>query len=656
MKIILKSLTLKNFKGIKDLQIDFSKVTNIYGENATGKTTIVDSFMWLLFGKDSKDRKDFDIKTLDPSGEPLHGLEHSVTGVLEIDGSDLKLQRIYKEKWSKPTGKAEQELKSHTTDYYLNDIPVKQKEYNEKINELLNEDIFKLVTSPLYFSNLNWKKQREILLDIIGDVDDETVLNYNSKLKKLDGVLKDGIDNYLKRVKSTLQKLKKNQETYPVRIDECNNQIVSDDFTDIEIEKRNVLNQIEQIDSQIADKSKINDYKLEISNELFSLKSDYNSKLNNAKLSSFNEKRKLEKELSEMNYKLQDVKHDISLSERSSKQFILDIENCSKSIDNKETEVEKLRKKFIDIREEQLEIDENKFICPMCKRPLDADDIEYKKAEMLQNFNEDKAKRLEETRAKGKTYNSIIADLKANIEKYQSKLDDNEVYIKTLRDQERDLVSLIERKQTEIDNFVLPEPKFDGMEEMQKTIEKVQEKLNSSTTVDNSELLEKKKELTVTLSSLNNKLAKQDNNVRLKARISELEKEEKEVANKIAQLEGEVFLGEEFIKTKVEILESSINKKFKGAVQFKLFKQLVNGGLEETCEATVNGVPFSNANTASQINAGLSIIDTLCEHYNITAPIFIDNREAINNIVLIDSQIINLRVSKDKNLRIEEEL
>ena len=150
MKIILKSLTLKNFKGIKDLQIDFSKVTNIYGENATGKTTIVDSFMWLLFGKDSKDRKDFDIKTLDPSGEPLHGLEHSVTGVLEIDGSDLKLQRIYKEKWSKPTGKAEQELKSHTTDYYLNDIPVKQKEYNEKINELLNEDIFKLVTSPLY--------------------------------------------------------------------------------------------------------------------------------------------------------------------------------------------------------------------------------------------------------------------------------------------------------------------------------------------------------------------------------------------------------------------------------------------------------------------------------------------------------------------------
>lgn len=235
MKIILKSLTLKNFKGIKDLQIDFSKVTNIYGENATGKTTIVDSFMWLLFGKDSKDRKDFDIKTLDPNGEPLHGLEHSVTGVLEIDGSDLKLQRIYKEKWSKPTGKAEQELKSHTTDYYLNDIPVKQKEYNEKINELLNEDIFKLVTSPLYFSNLNWKKQREILLDIIGDVDDETVINYNSKLKKLDGVLKDGVDNYLKRVKATLQKLKKDQETYPVRIDECNNQIVSDDFTDIEI-------------------------------------------------------------------------------------------------------------------------------------------------------------------------------------------------------------------------------------------------------------------------------------------------------------------------------------------------------------------------------------------------------------------------------------
>ena len=124
---------------------------------------------------------------------------------------------------------------------------------------------------------------------------------------------------------------------------------------------------------------------------------------------------------------------------------------------------------------------------------------------------------------------------------------------------------------------------------------------------------------------------------------------------KIAELEGRLFLGEEFIRTKVELLESSINKKFNGAVAFKLFNNQVNGGLSECCEAMVDGVPFSNVNTAGRINAGLSIIKTLSKHYGVQAPIFIDNRESINNIVDFEGQIINLKVSKNKKLKIESE-
>ena len=59
----LKQMKLRNFKGIKERDIDFNLLdTNIYGKIATGKTTIVDSFMWLFFNKDSSGAGDFDIK------------------------------------------------------------------------------------------------------------------------------------------------------------------------------------------------------------------------------------------------------------------------------------------------------------------------------------------------------------------------------------------------------------------------------------------------------------------------------------------------------------------------------------------------------------------------------------------------------------------
>lgn len=112
---------------------------------------------------------------------------------------------------------------------------------------------------------------------------------------------------------------------------------------------------------------------------------------------------------------------------------------------------------------------------------------------------------------------------------------------------------------------------------------------------------------------------------------------------------------EEFIRTKVELLEGSINNKFAGSISFKLFNKQINGGLNECCEATVNGVPFSNANTASQINAGLSIVNTLCNHFDVQAPIFIDNAESVNKIGETDSQLIKLIVSLDNTLKVEVE-
>ena len=153
-KIELISLTLNNFKGIKDLTINFNSNTNIHGDNATGKTTIADSFYWLLFDKDSTDRKQFEIKTLDKNNQPLHGLDHSVTGVLSINGKKKIFQKIYKEKWVKKRGESDSQFTGHETLYYVDDIPVKKNEYEYEVTSIIDESLFKLLTNPLYFSSL----------------------------------------------------------------------------------------------------------------------------------------------------------------------------------------------------------------------------------------------------------------------------------------------------------------------------------------------------------------------------------------------------------------------------------------------------------------------------------------------------------------------
>ena len=92
MDIRIKTITLHNFKGIRDAAFDFGgKNARIEGENGRGKSTVFDAFVWLLFGKDHAGQNwtNFDLKPIDPeTREPIHGLEHWVEAVLSVDGND----------------------------------------------------------------------------------------------------------------------------------------------------------------------------------------------------------------------------------------------------------------------------------------------------------------------------------------------------------------------------------------------------------------------------------------------------------------------------------------------------------------------------------------------------------------------------------------
>ncbi|WGU68212.1 ATP-binding protein [Capnocytophaga canimorsus] len=216
----IKELRIENFKGVQNLTIPFENVTNIFGANATGKTTVFDAFTWLLFGKDSQDRKDFNIKNT--KNTELNRQDHVVTGVVEIDGTTHEIKRVYREKWVKQRGALEATYNGNETLYYWDDLPLKQSDFNNRINEIISENIFKMITNPLAFNSLKWQDQRNVLIDIAGDVSYQEITAENPAFQEVitNASKYVNLDEYKKAINASIRKAKEDLKAIPTRIDE----------------------------------------------------------------------------------------------------------------------------------------------------------------------------------------------------------------------------------------------------------------------------------------------------------------------------------------------------------------------------------------------------------------------------------------------------
>lgn len=639
--ILLKNLSLKNFKGIKDLTIDFGEITNIFGENGTGKTTIQDSFNFLLFDKDSKDSTKFDVQPLDKDNNPIHNLETVIETTLDVDGKEVVLRRVYKEKYSKVRGTAKLDFKGYESQYYVNEVPKKVGEYKQFISELLDEKLFKLITNPQYFVSLSWKDRRAIITEIVGDMDCNSVIDSKKDLEPLRKHLNDNtVDDFVKANKSKINQLKKDRNQMPSRIDEVNNSIQEFDFDGLDIQRRGVAAGIKNIDEQLLDKSKANE-------GLFKLKTALLEKRQELTETEYKFKANANKPKMEIEVKIRSTEINIRHLNMNINEFEKEVKRNQEYIDN--TLIFKrnnLLKIYSNIKNSKFEFNEENCICPTCKRKFETNGIEAKREELEGNFNSDKAKKLKENITEGKSAAAKIEELKSKNENLNKKIEDEE---NMLTAAQKSLVVL----QNKLNNFKTDMEEPEEIKYIKQEIYNLESQIQSYRKEDTTELSNKKEELQGQLRELDKQLAFKGANEKAKARIKELEEEESKLSEKIAELEGLEILSEEFIRTKVELLEEKVNSKFK-YVKFKMFKNQINGGLEETCEPCINGVPYSsNLNSAAKINAGLDIINTLCNHYNINAPIFIDNRESTNKIIHVDSQVINLIVSKDKKLKVE---
>lgn len=673
MNIILKSLHIENFKGIKNLDVSFSSKTKIKGQNAAGKTTIFDAFTFLLFNKNSVGEERFNVRPLDADGKPIHNVEIKVVAVLEVDGKEVELTKVQKEKWVKKRGSDTSELQGNVNSFEIDGYPKSEADYKAYISGLVAEDLFKMLTNPQYFSGMKWKDQRDILMKFVSDISDVELAQGNPEFADLIPELEKApsTDDIQKKFSKALSEWKKKQAEIPVRIDELSKSLVQIDVAEQELAKNDLERRIAEIEANIKDSgSAISD----LQSEEMKLQFDMSGIMQTMNRELSEKRRALENQSSDCSFDLNDVRNHIAVNERQVANNTLAIEAAEKKRSELGTGYNAEKAKVFDeapysFHEEEWQFDENSTICKSCGQVLPADKIEQIKAD----FEERKAKakadakkkledaegdfvvqhnsNLEEIKAKGFEQKHIIEDLTAKNEELQAG-------IETLKKQEQDTIA----KQNELSKQLEELPKEADYSQNVEYVklkarhDEVTAHIESMKSSDDaSEVFkEERKALVVELDSVKAEIAKASKNIDIKERIGELEEEQKEVGQKVADQEKMLYLLEQFIKAKMLRISETINSKFK-TVSWKLFEVQINGGLKECCECTVNGVPYSTLNSGHRTIAGLDIIQSLSELYGVTASIFIDNAESLNefNVPNMAAQMILLAVSDDKELKVE---
>ena len=654
-KIVLKSLSLVNFKGVRDFSVMFNDgVTTIEGDNGTGKTTLYDAYLWLLFGKDSTGRSDgangFNVKTNGTDGKPIYRLEHSVTAVLDVDGKEIKLQRSLVEKWQKVNGTTDEVMKDETQ-YFINDVRTgTKKEYQAEISEIIPEDVFRMITNPYYFTSLSADTQKEMLLEMVGNIDDEEVAATNPEfMALLDEINGTSLAKWAKEVSAKKKACNDALATIPASIETAQKLMPeSEDWAVLEKQLKEVQAKVRGIDTQIADKSALNE-------------GEYKRKM------------ALRKQQADKRMKLQDresalrmeanAAHNAAIAEIQQLEGELNINqsNIARYRNEKavvDGKVADLNTKLVDLREEFHKIAKWKFqepsgdvlVCPTCGEPYRGDNLENAIAKLRGNFEQSKARSQKDIQTKGK-------QAKADYDKCVEQQTTLTGTIAKLEDEALELKGKIEIKKAHI-------PVTGNADETIATDEECIALRNDIAEIDNqlkvevpqadvSELQNQKSAHNAAIADINRRLAKRTMIERVTKEIADLE--EKRIANNQAKADLEkwedVYM--RFQKSKDEVLMQRINGLF-SVVSFSFVKEQKNGGEKITCYCSVNGVPYADVNACGKVNAGLDIINAICATKGTSAPIFVDNRESFNYIIPTISQIVNLKVSNDKQLTVKQ--
>ena len=645
MKLI--TLKLSMFKGIKDFELNCNGQNyNVYGDNATGKTTLKDALNWLLFDKNSADKKDFDIMRIE-QGEVVHKTEPTVEAVFDMeDGRTVQLKKVYKEKWTKPRGQLAEVMAGHTTTYYINEVVKGATAYRNFINSIIDENKFKVLTEPRYFNEtLSVDERKRILLDIIGGVDQAVIIGSNPALHGR------SVEEQAAMTKTSLRETKKQIDEIAPAIRECENMKPSQDVANLglyEAQEARVRERITLINSQIAaaKAGKVDKYLLDQYNTKCKEKVD-KEKEEAGKLGA--ERSGLLSEVREAEQRLAVTEADLRNVQGSIAKLGMELENCN----NKR---EYLIREFKEEKARTAHVEDIHTVCPTCGQSLPVNKVEEAKRRQEENvaeFNLQRSEKLKEINEQGKANTVRITELNNQITALATQ--------KAALDQEcRQRKEDTEKKAAvlkEFDNEVRPE----GVEitQLREELAKLEQQIHTPDADIASKvaaLEHEKTEQQKQMAEVQANIAECKQAQKIVMRIRELKDSERELSKAYMDLQKMLFLCDEYTRKLTEYIDGKIAEHFKVA-RFRLFKNnITNEGIEECCDTMMDGKPYDSLNAAAQVEVGLDIINTLAKQYGFSAPVMIDNAESYTKLPGVDDlQIIRLIVSaSDKTLRVEQ--
>lgn len=666
MNIKIIKLTLFNFKcfkGENTFNFDGKDVITISGSNGKGKTTIADAITWCLFGKNYAGQSDFDLKTHDETGKVIPHLDHYVELLISLQEGDamekhVTLRRTIKEVWIKKRGAEETVFKNNSTECIVNGELLGPTDYKKYVTSLISEGVFRAITSPTFFTGLHWKEQRSFLGELTKGDAAVDVCGADPDLQALETYLvnnNETIVEYLKHRSYRIKEAKEKLQAIPIRLEEQNkalpqlldwNTLTADkaylqtQMADV-TEKINLLRtgngadiKREEIRKQIEEKQKwIDDY-------VEKTRLGYQDALNTRQKAINAASLKFNEAVNNQRLMEQTIQADERLIERA------------KETDY-EAELQKLRdqwpsSKFI--------FDKSLTFCPTCGQELPRDQVDklYDDARTKFNLNrEAKIKELNEAAAKVnkekaeaaealKTLEEKLAADKAQLDNIKQEI--NDIFQNKAKLEKLPPIDMVEQVLADDDYY---KSHVDELNALKESLSNVTDSEDDKNALD--ELLQKRSEIDNALNDVTSKLATRLPYDRILALIDGIKEEEKDLVKQLSKLEQEEDLGKQLQNRQNYALEEQVNGHF-SITRWRMFHTVNNGGdpfEEPFCECfDLNGTAYHDGlNQAARLNIGLDICNTLCKHYNVSAPIVIDNAESTIDILPTIGQQIRLQVA-----------
>lgn len=646
MDIRLKQLRLKNFKCHRALTLDFQgRNAGIYGDNATGKTSVYDAFVWLLFGRDSagNGEKNIEIKPLSQDGSVRdHQAVTEVEAVLLVDGEEISLRRTLREVWSTRRGSREPSYDGNTCEYFVDGVPCKASAYADRVGSLVDEERFRMLTTVSYFSAaLPWQKRREILFGLFGGLDDDGIMQTDERFQELRLAMgKLALEEFKRQVQQKRKGFLTKRNEIPARISEC----------------EKTVQDLAALDFDSADAQ------LEA---LYARRDSLSTRLLAARQGAAVQKKQLELQQTELELERLEADNrrfreeqrgaapDCAALERELRQKNSAYASAKRALAMRKAEIHRREEDIAAARERWMRIQEELFsgstACPTCGQPLPDAQV----ADAQAAFERDKQTRQDELVRKSDGYKEEKA-------RYERETSENEAY---LRELEGEISALTKRlrdmKDAAASVTVRDMEGYAGkkqillsrLEEARRELEG----LRSDSQAAVGGLEGSVREVAAEISRVSAIAGKRGAYEYAQERIGQLRQDAQAAADNLNELDKLLYLMEEYSRYKASFVEGSVNGRFRLA-RFRLFREQANGGVEDRCDVTYGGVPYLGLNNGMKVNVGIDIINTLSRFCGVCVPLFVDNAEAVTDLEKTDCQVIRLVVSeKDKALRVSLE-